>query len=520
MGCSQKDDTQFRASDSFLAPHRADRPMGCIIETSQVFKAIEHQGDEMMRRDYRKRIDETEDKLRKESGRQEMHQDRASTLWDEDVMSACGDIAPSEAMTQARTDITSATEATRYAANLDRYSRAKPKYNAMSRPPSFTVLSSIQSHPSSHYSADVMGLKHQFASMSVSNERIDEDLRALKRGTPLLHPDQARCRGIVAPCLGGPVGIVLKEEYYHALHLQIHFHCIDFYRNSFLPMFPESPKQRGISTPQALDISPCREFWERTPQMVRSGSSSSSASTDSPSCGVVDYGNRIRSWPVKFLVDDSSFMDLAMAGSLGLVDRGLVKTSSNSRKPPEHYLVLMNRRSGVPLVVCALKSKFGDPVVRMYATKQRVTGQHPASSTGRLGLNWSASYPLFPWAEFNAEGEFPLPVRYSMYVSSGSAGRFEKEASYRAYHKTVGSPEIMVVGRTETEDQFKGCATLSLKRDDDDDSLRFACLSLSRGIDPALLICLAAVIDETMERSMRRHCDLSRQRRIKKNGIL
>jgi hypothetical protein len=520
MACSQNDDSQqFRASDSFLAPHRADRPMGCIIETNQVLKAIQHQGDEMMRRDYRKRIDETEESLRKESARQEICQDRAASMWDDDVMSAFGDIAPSVAMTEARTDITSGTEATRFAANLDRYSRARPKYNSIPRPPSFTVLGAIQPYPSSNDSADVMGMKHRFASVSASNERIDDDLRALKQGTPLLHPDQSGCSGIVAPCRGEPVGIVIKEEYYHALHLQLHFHCIDFYRNCFLPMFPKSPIPRGLSLSQkSLDHSPCRPFRERPPQMVRSGSWSS-ASTNSPSRGVVDFGTSgIRSWPVKFLVDESSFMDLAMTGSLGLVDRGVALTPSTTRKPPEHYLVLMNRRSGVPLAVCALKSKYGEPVVRIYATKQRVIGQHPATSTGSLGLDWSDSYPLFAWAEFNAEGEFPLPVRYSVYMSSGSAGRFEKEASYRAYHKTVGSPDIMVVGRTETEDQFKGCATLSLKRDEADHSLHFACLSLSHGIDPALLICFAAIVDETMERTMRLQCDVSRQRRIKKCG--
>ena len=221
------------------------------------------------------------------------------------------------------------------------------------------------------------------------------------------------------------------------------------------------------------------------------------------------FGSGIPSSSVRLLVDDSSFLDLAMTGSLGMIDRAdgsSLPRPPSQQKSPAHYLVLINRRSGVPLAVCALKSHHGPPVVRIYATKSRVIGQQPAASTAGLGLNWTDSLPLFAWAEFATEGEFPMPARYSLYMASGSDGRFEKEPSYRASHHRTGSPDMFVVGRTQTETEYQGCALLSMESSSDGDS--YLSLSVSRGIDPALMICFAAIVDETVEKIMRLHCEL------------
>jgi hypothetical protein len=222
------------------------------------------------------------------------------------------------------------------------------------------------------------------------------------------------------------------------------------------------------------------------------------------------------------MADSSFFMDLAITGSLGLVERSAetasaLPSSSSRAKCPSHYIVLINRRSGVPLAVCALKSKHGPPVVRIYATKSRVIGQRPAASTEELGLTWTDSYPLFAWAEFTNEGEFPMPARYSLYMASGSDGRFEKEPSYRASHQTTGSPDVFMVGRTQTETDFKGCAILSMVSDESSNEEPYMSLSMSRGVDPALMICFAAIIDETLEKAMRLNCELSAKKAIRRS---
>jgi len=204
-------------------------------------------------------------------------------------------------------------------------------------------------------------------------------------------------------------------------------------------------------------------------------------------------------------------MDLAVTGSLGLVDRQKSRrrepaTQRKVLKSPEHYMVLLNRRSGIPLAVCELEAATrGPPVVRIYATKRRTFGQRPAASTKALGLDWTDSFPLYTWAEIVTEGHYPEQVRYSIFMASGSDGRFEENPSYRAVQGASGSPVIRMVGRTEREDSYSGCAVLSFDCGEDSagDNDIFFRLSLSKGIDPALLLCFAAFIDESMEKTMR-----------------
>ena len=94
---------------------------------------------------------------------------------------------------------------------------------------------------------------------------------------------------------------------------------------------------------------------------------------------------------------------------------------------------------------------------------------------------------------------------FKIFLAKGNDGRFEESPSYRAEHASVGSPEIRVVGKTERDTEYSGCATLSLCRDEgvvEEDDL-FVNLSVAKGIDPALLICFAQVVDEAMEKTMR-----------------
>jgi hypothetical protein len=214
------------------------------------------------------------------------------------------------------------------------------------------------------------------------------------------------------------------------------------------------------------------------------------------------------------LVTDSVFLDLAITGSLGLAERNRKprepKVHQKQLKSPENFLVLLNRRSGVPLVVCAMKAlvaKDEPPLVRFYSTKPRSLSHKPVTTTSSLGLDWSDSLPLYTWAEVVTEGSYPEKTRYSIYLINAYDGYFEDTPSYRAVHKSAGSPEIFVVGRTGRESTHAGCAILRACRDDVAvEGETFLHLSVSKGIDPALLICFAAFVDEVMEKAIQLQC--------------
>lgn len=222
----------------------------------------------------------------------------------------------------------------------------------------------------------------------------------------------------------------------------------------------------------------------------------------------ISFGSALPpSTPIRTLVTNSILADLALTGSLGLVPRKSHLPLPSNRKRPDHYLVLLNRRSGAPLAVCSLRAgTTGPPVMRIYATKPRLYGQKKAADTRQLGLGWCPdNWSLFAWAEVVTEGRYPDPLRYSIYMASGSDGRFEELPSYRARHdENLESPLVRVIGRTERERNYAPCALVSLCRmedsfDEDDIFLR---LSISKGIDPALIVCFASFVDELLEKSM------------------
>ena len=167
--------------------------------------------------------------------------------------------------------------------------------------------------------------------------------------------------------------------------------------------------------------------------------------------------------PITYALDDASFLDLALTGSLGLVE-----SQQSSSRYKKDYLILKNIKKDTPIAVCALKSPHEAPVVRVYAAKPRIAGQIPAASTSDIGLP-GVEVDLYAWAEFATEGEFPFPVRYSIYLSTGEEGKYEKEPSYKGSHPVLGSPDISVVGRTSKELIYRGCCLLSVHSDENND---------------------------------------------------
>jgi hypothetical protein len=304
-------------------------------------------------------------------------------------------------------------------------------------------------------------------------------------------------------------------DFASVLHLKFVPHCVSYYQTHLSRLLPDNAVSRAathsITSNNTINTANQKSKLRKSaPDLVLA------MSDDSSSADYIEYGDGPPSTPILMLATDCPFMDLAVTGSLGLVDRRNKHHSSHVTpdrkqfKSPEHYIVLMNRRSGVPLAVCALRSRSTGPsVVRIFATKRRVYGQHSAATTRKLGLDWSSdSLPLFTWAEIVTEGTYPGRVRYSIFMATGSDGQFEESPSYCAVHESAGSPEIRVVGTTENEKYHAGCAVLSMCTNEDctDEEDVFFRISVSRGIDPALFICFAAFVDETLEKNMRLQC--------------
>jgi hypothetical protein len=172
------------------------------------------------------------------------------------------------------------------------------------------------------------------------------------------------------------------------------------------------------------------------------------------------------------------------------------------------------------------------PVVRMYATKRRFPGQLATARTENVGLTWSESLPLYAWADFvattmpttetsksSSSSSHPLPQQqqYLVYMvadNSNGLTTLESSPSYCASHHSGGGggavgttttvfPTLTIVGRTLREWRPTPCAMLSLCQGDLDGSDIFLKLSLSQGMDPALLVCLACFVDECLEKLLR-----------------
>ncbi|KAG7369780.1 hypothetical protein IV203_027526 [Nitzschia inconspicua] len=318
-----------------------------------------------------------------------------------------------------------------------------------------------------------------------------------------------------------------RRQYMSVLRLKMKARVGNFFVQRYLPMFPNGPRPRGLQRVRKQN---------NVPELVSdSFSNSSDSSSRSKNSQSIDFGALPPSTSVKCSVTSEPFLDLAITGSLGLVPRngGHSKPSSSCEssrgflihsklKSPDHYVVLINRRSGIPLAVCAMKAGAGPPIVRIYATRPRIYGQRPAATTKHLGLEWAKDLPLFAWSEVVSEGEFSNKMKFSMFMANGSQGRFSTQPSYEAtLDGTFDHPLIQIVGRTEMERSSTGCALISIRADEHVDSnnrndpeVHFH-MDLAQGIDPALMICFAAIADEVIEKSMRTQCKEHAQRRIR-----
>ncbi|KAL3945307.1 MAG: hypothetical protein SGBAC_000583 [Bacillariaceae sp.] len=284
-----------------------------------------------------------------------------------------------------------------------------------------------------------------------------------------------------------------REELMTVLHLRMKAHLGRYYLDRFLPMFPRfgstlidpsRPREHDPNDTDASDGLTFNAFGPASPL-----SSIYHSTTNAP------------------------FMDLGFTGSLNLVSRSATSSRAHlpepNQKNPDHYLVLVNRRSGVPIAVCARKMGSGKPpVVRIYATKRRVFGQLAAASTEQLGLDLGANLPLYPWAEIVTETMYPNPLTFSIYMSAGSDGRFAATPSYNAHLTTDPEPIIKLSGKTDAERQASGSALISLRVADGENgkSKVFFSIDVSQGIDPTLVLCFAAVLDEILEVSMFLQC--------------
>lgn len=310
-----------------------------------------------------------------------------------------------------------------------------------------------------------------------------------------------------------------------------------FYTQRYLNMFPNElnpisgivpGKDSGIP-----DLS--SESWDS------SFSSSCGSSGDDYHC--INHGSMPPIASVKCPVTNESLFDLAITGCLGLVpreqDHRALRSSRRQlrdhyEKIPDHCIVLLNKRSGSPLAVCVLKTTSESTVVRIYATKQMAFAQKPTLTTQQLGLDWTGELPLYTWAEVKTEGKFPDKMNFNVFIVQRFDGCFSSEPRYKASFNgqviddksTVRSPVIEVVGRTDNERIMSGCALIWIQADEkmtrthskNNSDLSFR-INLAQGIEPSLLICFTAIVDEILEKCMRMRCQNQTRRLVRKDSF-
>ena len=486
--------------DAFLTVHLEDQSLKCILEPNEVNKTLMEQAGELIRRERLK-------KLAKED-------DLPSLLNEDDDGSTSGDgsalasVTPSE-FTFAATEVTSGSAATRPSGNFDKNNRgSKSKSRRDDQTPRPPKIKGTEFKLTEEFNDEVKNALNR-ANKSTAPRPLATARNRFKTMERRNNASRTGCGILAVPCMfmedfTQTSYVHSAKNYMSALHLQMKPQCPKFYRNHMSVLELDNKKiqagSREIPISNGASPPPSKRLGADT------GTNPYSAFGDE-----IDFGGGPPSSPIRLMVTDSPFMDLAVTGSLGLVSRPRSRPLMSSPprkqlKSPAHYIVLLNRRSGIPLAICALKAaSTGPPVVRIYTTKRRVFGQRPAASTRKLGLDWSESLPLYTWAEIVTEGKHPDPVKYSIFMATGSDGRFEDTPSYRATHHSSGSPVIRMVGRTERDAANTGCAVISLSQNKDatDGNGVFFHLSIARGIDPALIICFAAFLDEVVEKAMR-----------------
>jgi len=474
---------------TFLQAHQPDIRQRCIIDQHEIKRVVWLQSDELLRRQGTLKMHGILPIARNQMGvganviENEGEDDRKSMLSEPSIVSG----------------ITSASNTTVVRTNMKRKSKSEKKnrdtylstYAASSPPP--CNLSNVIKRETVNCSRVAIS-DHT----SISNHMTGKDLE--------------------------------RRQFISVLRLKMKANIGWFYTQRYLKMFPSElkpivgkvpRKERGI--PGLSSESSNSSF-----------SSGCSSSRDDTHC--IDYGSMPPIRPVICPVTNESFFDLATTGCLGLVpreqDHKALKSSRRQLRDhyensPDHCIVLINKRSGSPLAVCALKATSGSPVVRIYATRQMSFAQKPTATTRQLGLDWADDLPLYTWAEVKSEGDYLDEISFTVFMVKRFDGCFSSQPSYKASfggHATddnsaVRSPVIKMVGRTENERQMSGCALIWIQADkvttkthsENASDLSFH-IHLAQGIDPAFLICFTAIVDEILEKSMRMRCQNHRRR--------
>eukprot|EP00934_Nitzschia_sp_Nitz4_P008371 Nitzschia sp. Nitz4//scaffold113_size70149//50505//52085//NITZ4_005958-RA/size70149-processed-gene-0.77-mRNA-1//-1//CDS//3329533365//8361//frame0 len=482
-----------KAETSFLLVHRPDRVQKCLIEPSEVYSVLYQQAEVILDRQGKLNTESLHDLSGSSDNTRSAITPTLETL--SVTTGFTSDVAPSEFTTE--------TDVTMQMGNTASTSRRRKRHMGYNMPMVDEEASWQEDvnvfHPPSHNLGEINTETPENTNQprpQTQNEEVERRRREVIR----------KYAGIITACVQPRDDVQSeRERYMEVLHLRTKAQLGHYLVNRYLPLFPESPIIQALGIDDGLF----------TPGLVENDSDSSSSESGELRVG---FGALPPSRPVASAVDDSIFMDLALTGSLGLVprqsrSRGYSFYRDDNQKSPDHYLVLMNRRSGIPLAVCALKATDGLPVIRIYATKQRVYKQRSAATTAQVGLSWTGALPLYAWAEVVTESMYPETDHFSMYMASGSEGRFSAQPNYVATHENeYGAPVIKVVGRTDQETKYTGCAHISLEMPDNGDEDPEFHIDIANGIDPALMVCFAAIADEVMERSMRMHCKEYRQR--------
>jgi hypothetical protein len=491
---------------TFLKVHIEDRPEKCLMSTEEVVSALVKQAMELLRRGVD--IDDVSSLFFYDDCEPPAMSHKVTSLQFSDAtVAAPSTYAPSDLNQSTVTGVTTNTNEAQIVGNnahADRSGIIRRK-----QPESKGSIS--QSMPSilGAVYANEVEMQEQLQDAITKVSKKETEIRRLGRLIRSIEAGEG--------CTMIPVGLVqdplpaqfgpLAREYMTILQVRMKPRFTDYFQSHFVRLLPDSALTREVSRGITLNrMSPLNTSTRVAgqPPLTRIHSDSTTSVEETLESRVGPPSD-----PVRLVATGSPFADLGLTGSLGLIHRrgGTSSRSVAGRvNPPGHYIVLLNRRTGVPLAICALKAGWtGPPIVRIYATKRRMYGQRPASTTQKLGLDWSKSLSLFPWAEIVTEGRYPSRVTYSIFLAFGNNGRFEESPSYRAEHASVGSPTIRIVGRTEREQQKSGCAILTLCREDGaiEENDLFWNLSIAKGIDPALFLCFAAFVDEAIEKTMR-----------------
>ncbi|KAI2494019.1 hypothetical protein MHU86_20505 [Fragilaria crotonensis] len=218
------------SSPNALVSHRFDRPMRCIIDPSQVVKMIKYQGDELIRQEQAQNTNDSVDTPPLQSTSKDCHND--SDMWDVD-----SSYHGTEYSYAAKTDITTATGATRIVANRDRYSPSSSK-KKRSKAEQFRVLEQIKGPR-----VDIGTKQNMFYDDSSAGSSIlgEPEIKIRKKDLPPgVQLNDDGCGIVFAVCATDELA-GLRKEYDRALHLKMKAQMGSFFRGHYLKHFPDSP---------------------------------------------------------------------------------------------------------------------------------------------------------------------------------------------------------------------------------------------------------------------------------------